>query len=62
MEARAEGAFVEQLFTDIDVRFGSAVPCVQETGDDGGEVRQYRNRSELVVCHILAGIAVAYEE
>ena len=62
MEARAESTFIEQLFADIDMRLGAAVPGVQEAGDDGGEVRQYRNRTELVVCHILTGIAVANEE
>lgn len=36
MKTRAEGAFIEQLFADVDMRFGTAVPGVQEAGNNGG--------------------------
>ena len=62
MKSWAEAAFIEELFADVDMRLGAAVPGVQETGDDGGEVRQYRNRAELIVGQVLAGIAVAEEK
>ena len=38
MKARAEGAFVKELFADVNVRLSTAVPCIQEAGNDGGEV------------------------
>ena len=62
MKARAECAFVKELFADVNVCLGAAVPGIQEAGNDGGEVWQYGDGAELVVCQVLTGITVADEE